>query len=91
MAHNLLQAQLGLWAIARAIRDGAADPGVPRHLVDISHYCDVTERTAFNMAQGAERQGALMDRFGIGVACVLPARLGMGYVYGRRGHLFAVC
>jgi hypothetical protein len=44
VAHNLLQAQLGLWAIARAIHDGAAaDPGVPWHLVDISCYCDVTE------------------------------------------------
>ncbi len=92
VAHNLLQAQLGLWAIARAIHDGAAaDPGVPRHLVDISRYCDVTERTAFNMAQGAERQAALVHRFGIGVACVPPAQLGMGYVCARRGRLFAVC
>jgi hypothetical protein len=80
MAHNLLQAQLGLWAIARAIRDSAAaDPGVPRHLVDISCYCDVTEQTAFNMAQGAKGQAALVDRFRIAVAYVPPAWLGMGY------------
>jgi poly(3-hydroxybutyrate) depolymerase len=92
MAHNLLQAQLELWAIARAIRDGAtADPGVPRHLVDISRYCDVTERTAFNMVQGAEHQTALVGRFGIGVACIPPARLGMGYVCARWGCLFTVC
>jgi hypothetical protein len=92
VAHNLLQAQLGLWAIARAIRDSATtDPGVPRHLVDISRYCDVTERMAFNMAQGAERQAALVDRFGIGVACVPPARLGMRYVCARWGRLFVVC
>jgi hypothetical protein len=68
-----------------------AEPGVPRHLVDISHYCDVTERTAFNMVQGTERQVALVDRFWIGVACVPPAWLSMGYVSARQGRLLTVC
>jgi hypothetical protein len=81
VAHSLLQAQLVLWAIVRGIRNSAAaDSNLPQHVLDITRHCDVTEKTALNMAQSAERQAALVHRFGIGVACVLPARLGMGYV-----------
>ncbi len=49
VAHNLLQAQLGLWSIARGIRDSAAaDSNLPQHVLDITRHCDVTEKTALN-------------------------------------------
>jgi hypothetical protein len=79
VSYNLQHAQLGLWTIARGIRDGDATVAAagPQYVHDIVRCCDVTLKAAQNMAQGAQRQTAPVARFGIGVACLPPQQLGV--------------